>query len=150
VATRSRLGTELPPKIADWWNKCRNDLHIFRDLLLPRFVQNNEDHIELHQFSDAPIKAYSAVIYRSVVRADGTVSVSVIAGKTRVAPLKQQSLPRLELCGALLLSRLFLSVKAALQHKDIEGHAWWNSTIVLAWLSHPLSKLKTFVACWLY
>ncbi|XP_070855415.1 uncharacterized protein [Drosophila suzukii] len=116
--------TELPPKIADWWNKCRNDLLSLRDLRLPRFVQNNEDHIELHGFSDASIKAYSAVIYSRVVRADGTVSVSVIAGKTRVAPLKQQSLPRLELCGALLLSRLFLSVKAVLQHKDIEVHAW--------------------------
>ncbi|XP_070851577.1 uncharacterized protein [Drosophila suzukii] len=138
--------TELPPKAADWWNKCRNDLHILRDLRLPRFVQNNEDHIELHGFSDASIKAYSAVIYSRVVRADGTVSVSLIAGKTRVAPLKQQSLPRLELCGALLLSRLFLSVKAALQHKDIEVHAWCDSTIVLAWLSHPPSKLKTFVA----
>ncbi|XP_070854152.1 uncharacterized protein [Drosophila suzukii] len=109
--------TEFPPKIADWWNKCH-----------------------------ASIKAYSAVIYSRVMRADGTVSVSLIAGKTRVAPLKQQSLPRLELCGALLLSRLFLSVKAALQHNDIEVHAWCDSTIVLAWLSHPPTKLKTFVA----
>jgi len=66
---------EHHPKIADWWNKCRDDLHIFRDLRLPRFVQNNEDHIELHGFSDASIKAYSAVIYSRVVRADGTVSV---------------------------------------------------------------------------
>ncbi|XP_070854718.1 uncharacterized protein [Drosophila suzukii] len=138
--------TELPPKIADWWNKCRNDLHILRDLRLPRFVQNNEDHIELHGFSNASIKAYSAVIYSRVVRADGTVSVSLIAGKTRVAPLKHQSLPRLELCGALLLSRLFLSVKAALQYKDIEVHAWCDSTIVFAWISHPSSKLKIFVA----
>jgi len=49
---------------------------------LPRFVQNNEDHIELNGFSDASIKAYFAVIYIRVVRADGTVSVSLIAGKT--------------------------------------------------------------------
>jgi len=46
----------------------------------------------------------------------------------------------------LLLSRLFLSDKAAPQHKDIEVHALCDSTIVLAWLSHPPSKLKTFVA----
>jgi len=123
--------------MADWWSKCRNDLHILRDLRLPRFVQINEDHIELHGFSDASIKAYSAVIYSRVVRADGTVSVSLIAGKTRVAPLKQQSLPRIELCGALLLRRLFVS----LQHKDIEVYAWCDLTIVLAWLSHPF-KLK--------
>jgi len=111
VATRSRLGHGA---------SSEDDLHILRDLRLPRLVQHNEDHINLHGFSDASIKAYSVVIYSRVVRADGTVSVSLIAGKTRVAPLKQQSVPRLELCGAL---RLFLSVKAALQHKDIEVYA---------------------------
>jgi len=50
--------TELPPKIADWLNKCSNDLHILRDLRLPRFVQINEDHIELHGFSDASIRSF--------------------------------------------------------------------------------------------
>ncbi|XP_041452039.1 uncharacterized protein LOC121405436 [Drosophila obscura] len=138
--------TELPPKIADWWKKCRNDLNVLQELRLPRFVDNKEDRIELHGFSDASIKAYAAVVYSRLVQANGTVSVSLIAGKTRVAPLKQQSLPRLELCGALLLSRLIVSIKAALQHKNIDIHAWCDSTIVLAWLSQQPSKLKTFVA----
>ncbi|XP_052855782.1 uncharacterized protein LOC128264382 [Drosophila gunungcola] len=122
--------TELPPKIAEWWNKCRNDLNALQELRMPRFIDNKENHIELHGFSDSSIKAYSAVAYSRLVRANGTVSVSLIAGKTTVATLKQQSLPRLELCGALLLSRLISSIKNALQHKDIVIHA----------------KLKTFVA----
>ncbi|XP_052849035.1 uncharacterized protein LOC128260253 [Drosophila gunungcola] len=133
--------TELPPKVAEWWNKCRNDLNALQELRMPRFIDNKENHIELHGFSDASIKAYSAVVYSRLVRSNGTVSVSLIAGKTTVAPLKQQSLPRLELCGALLLIN-----QNALQHKDIVIHAWCDSTIVLAWLSHPPSKLKTFVA----
>ncbi|XP_041449657.1 uncharacterized protein LOC121404387 [Drosophila obscura] len=140
--------TELPPKIADWWKKCRNDLNVLQELRLPRFVDNKEDRIELHGFSDASIKAYAAVVYSRLVQANGTVSVSLIAGKTRVAPLKQQSLPRLELCGALLLSRLIVSIKAALQHKNIDIHAcrgmlaaellnfdlWWMGP---SWLQDP-------------
>ncbi|XP_052857991.1 uncharacterized protein LOC128265818 [Drosophila gunungcola] len=107
---------------------------------MPRFIDNKENHIELHGFSDASIKAYSAVVYSRLVRANGTVSVSLIAGKTRVAPLKQQLLPRLKLCGALLLSRLISSINTR------------TSSYMRGALNHRFgmaftpSKLKTFVA----
>jgi len=69
-----------------------------------------------------------------------------MAVKTRVAPPKQQSLPRLELCGALLRTRLLRAVKRSLNHEDIIVHAWCDSTIVLSWFSLTPSKLKTFIA----
>ncbi|KAL7724935.1 hypothetical protein ACLKA6_007539 [Drosophila palustris] len=138
--------TQLPPKLADWWHKCCTDLNTLQRLKIPRFIDNKEESIELHGFSDASIKAYAAVVYCRVTHEDGSITTSLVTAKTRVAPLKQQSLPRLELCGALLLCRLIVAVKDALRDKEVKVHAWCDSTIVLAWLSHQPSKMKTFVA----
>ncbi|XP_044317826.1 uncharacterized protein LOC123038140 [Drosophila rhopaloa] len=123
--------SKLPPKLAEWWQTCRDDINYITNLRIPRYVHNESEKIELHGFSDASIKAYSAVVYSRVSNADGTCLVSLMAAKTRVAPLKQQSLPRLELCGALLLTRLLRAVKEGLHHKDIVVHAWCDSTIIL-------------------
>ncbi|XP_044573912.1 uncharacterized protein LOC123258071 [Drosophila ananassae] len=136
----------LPLSLEDWYLKCKNDINTLNELEVPRYIGNSTDTIELHAFSDASIKAYAAAVYSRVTLPDGNIQVTLIAAKTRVAPLKTQSLPRLELCGALLLSRLINSVKAALKNYNVTVYAWCDSTIVLAWLSHIPAKLKTFVA----
>ncbi|XP_044313278.1 uncharacterized protein LOC123037280 [Drosophila rhopaloa] len=109
----------LPTKLADNWLKWRADLDNLQTFQPPRFVANDPDNIELHGFSDASTKAYAAVVYSRVTNDDGSISVSIVAAKTRVAPLKQQSLPRVELCAALLLSQLIRSITSALRHKNI-------------------------------
>ncbi|XP_043947289.2 uncharacterized protein LOC122817906 [Drosophila biarmipes] len=135
----------LPTKLADIWLKWRKDLHTVQKFELQRFVANDADNIELHGFSDASTKAYAAVVYSRVTNDDGSISVSLVAAKTRVAPLKQQSLPRLELCAALLLSQLIRSISSGLRHKNITVFAWSDSSIVLSWLSYAPAQLKTFV-----
>ncbi|XP_044574062.1 uncharacterized protein LOC123258255 [Drosophila ananassae] len=127
------------------WLKWRADLDNLHKLQIPRLVKSDTQKIELHGFSDASTKAYSAVVYSRLVNDDGTISVAILAAKTRVAPLKQQSLPRLELCGALLLSQLLQSIKAGLMNNDVTIYAWSDSTIVLSWLSYLPAQLKTFV-----
>ncbi|XP_044574113.1 uncharacterized protein LOC123258307 [Drosophila ananassae] len=136
---------ELPSKLANNWLKWRADLDNLHKLQIPRLVKSDKQRIELHGFSDASTKAYSAVVYSRVVNDDGTISVAILAAKTRVAPLKQQSLPRLELCGALLLSQLLQSIKAGLMNNDVTIYAWSDSTIVLSWLSYLPAQLNTFV-----
>lgn len=135
----------LPQKVAELWRKYRNDLFILDQLKISRFVIHSGE-IHLHGFCDASTKAYSAVVYCRSVDDNGRIHVSLIASKTRVAPLKQISLPRLELCGALLLTRLMKTVATDLEHRNLKLYAWCDSTIVLSWLSIQPVKLKTFVA----
>lgn len=92
-------------------------------------------HIALHGFSDASTKAYAAAVYLRLVNFDGSVTVSLLAAKTRVAPLKTLSVPRLELSAAYLLANLVKFVESALQLQKIECYCWTDSTITLAWLN---------------
>ena len=60
------------------------------------------EDIQLHRFSDASKAAYGGVVYLRARYIDIQVTVTLVAARTRVAPIKQQTVPRLELCGALL------------------------------------------------
>ncbi|XP_065361884.1 uncharacterized protein LOC135955462 [Calliphora vicina] len=135
----------LPPNLAKLWIRYRNDLQNLTKLKLPRYVPNSNSSTQLHGFSDASIKAYAAVVYCRMEDEKGNIYVNIIASKTRVAPLKQISLPRLELCGALLLTRLMKLIISSLPHQQMEINAWCDSTVVLSWLSLQPTKLKTFV-----
>lgn len=103
--------------------------------------------IEIHSFSDASEKCYGTCVYLRVIYELGS-SCNLICSKSRVAPLKRLTIPRLELSGALLMAQLtdrIVKVFADSFLVDVV-HLWTDSQIVLSWLnSHP-SRWTTFVA----
>ena len=99
--------------------------------------------VALHIFADASTKAYGAVAYL----VHQNKQVAFIMSKTRVAPLKPLTLPRLELSAAVLAARLGDFIMRSIQHTSffkLNSHLWSDSQIVLHWISSN-KNLKQFV-----
>ena len=80
--------------------------------------------VTIHTFSDVSEKAYAAALYVRHEYADGRVSTRLVAAKSRLAPLKAMSIPRLELMGALAGLRLTLKICAALEIPRNKATFW--------------------------
>lgn len=136
---------EVPENIRREWIQFCIDLEQAKNISINRWYETNtnDTQLELHGYSDASQMAYAAVVYLRTVKDDGTIHVKLVTAKTRVAPIKTISVPRLELCGAVMLTKLLREVAEHLdiQQKDI--HAYTDSSIVLAWLQCHPTKWKT-------
>ncbi|GFU33327.1 integrase catalytic domain-containing protein [Trichonephila clavipes] len=118
-------------------------------LKIPRKILDSSgdpSEVQIHTFSDASQKAYGAAAFLRVKHKD-RVSVDLVTSKSRVAPLKRLSLPRLELMGALLAARLAKEVKKILDQKcSTRAFFWTDSQVTLHWIKGPSHRWKPFVA----
>ncbi|RYE12372.1 MAG: hypothetical protein EOP45_22955, partial [Sphingobacteriaceae bacterium] len=139
---------EIPSELSQEWRAIKSMLMIGTNIKIPRWVgfKKLNKQVSMHGFSDASIKIYAAAIYLRTEYEDGTVEIHLLTSKTKSAPLKQISIPRLELCAAVLLAQLLKKVKIALNLPECSIHAWTDSAVALAWIATPSHKLKPFVA----
>ncbi|GFS53088.1 integrase catalytic domain-containing protein [Trichonephila clavipes] len=138
---------ELPFKEQKKWRRFIDSLKAVNNISIDRCIMiHRAESIELHAFSDASEKAYGSSIYLKSISALGEVKVCLVTSKSRVSPLKQISIPRLELCGAVLAAKLMKKVKEALNLQITAVHFWSDSTIVISWIHRESRELKTFVA----
>ncbi|GFX06940.1 DUF1758 domain-containing protein [Trichonephila clavipes] len=144
--TKTDWDSPIPQQLTEDWLRFQKAFNAINYLTVPRWVILTADNIvELHGFADASSLAYAAAIYCRQ-KHNGKIKVQLLVSKTKVAPVKQVSIPRLELCGAHLLSKLFKSVLRTLKYYTFDVFAWTDSKIVLSWLSGHPRKWKTFVA----
>ena len=100
---------------------------------------------ELHCFSDASELAFGAVCYMRSCYSSNQIVCSLISSKSRIAPLKPMTMPRLELQGAVLGSRLTESIKEEIDVNFDAIHYWVDSTIVLQYIYNESKRFKVFV-----
>lgn len=133
--------------IKNEWFEFTDNLNALSRLQVPRrVICDSPKVIEMHSFSDASQRAYGSSIYIRSIDQNNGVTVKLLCAKSKVASLKPVTIPRLELCAALLAARLCKSVLDAVRYQPSRIVHWCDSTVVLAWLKTNPNKLKTFVA----
>jgi len=138
----------LPPDVCKQWTNYYNELTELELVQLPRWTGLHRDAlaIELHGFADASTRAYAAAVYLRVQKPTNEVRVTLLCAKTKVAPLKTLSVPRLELNAAVLLSRLIGWTCRSLRLSAVPVHGWTDSTVTLAWITQHPAKWRIYVA----
>ncbi|GFT28311.1 integrase catalytic domain-containing protein [Trichonephila clavipes] len=123
----------LPNLIANERREFVTTLKCIEEVKINRFIMaDNNVRIVLQGFADASEAAYGAVIYLQCFLHNGAAKVSILGSKSRVAPIRVISIPRLELCACVLLAQLVKKIRSTLRLNisDIVLHT--DSTIALA------------------
>jgi len=136
----------LPKSILKKWKDFSQDLSQLEQIQIPRWIGSSPDcKREIHGFFDASARVYDAVVYmRTYV--DGVYSSRIIAPKSRVAPLKTTTIPRLELQGAVLLAELAHHVQQQFDIPPTDVYLWTNTSICLHWINCHPRKCKIYIA----
>jgi len=130
----------LTDDLLNLWTEICITLNDMPNLPIPRHYFNSTvpSKVELVGFCDSSLQAYGACVYIRGIYNNGSISSTLVISKSRVAPMKKVTIPRLELCGALLLARLIQKLKLLNSVIAIEQkYLFSDSTIVLSWLKNP-------------
>ncbi|UYV73931.1 hypothetical protein LAZ67_11001496 [Cordylochernes scorpioides] len=140
---------DIPASIQRKWNTFEREMKHFQQISIPRCIfQRNLliSNMQMHGFCDSSELAYSAVCYLRITYENNQIETILLTAKTKVAPIKKITIPRLELCAALMLAQLQSQTTQALPFNIDEQFYWTDSKIVLAWITSESKKWQIFVA----
>ena len=128
---------ELEGDTRTHYDKLLHDMNFLQEASIPRSLflkDKGVSSIQIHAFSDASEIAYATVVYLRILYDSGEVDVQFMAAKAKVSPLKQQSIPRLELIGATLMAKFVSTISCNLQeelgHKTTVSTYFWVDSMV--------------------
>ncbi len=140
----------LPGDLLQTWNAWEEELKHLPLISFPHCYTSPElDRPEcvrdVHIFCDASECAYGSVAYLRTEDPQGQVQVAFLTARSRVAPKRQQSMPRLELCAAVTAAQLANLLERELTLSLRSTVLWSDLTTVLTWLQSESCRYKVFV-----
>ena len=145
-----RIGWDdvLDSDFQDAWRQMREEMNDIGTVTWMRSVTPKDvvGRPILVVFSDGSENAYGAVAYARWKNKDGNFVASMIAAKSRVAPLKTVDIVRIELCGAVLSKRLRETIQREMKFEFEEVIHVVDSEIVQAMIWKESYGFNTFVA----
>ena len=132
------------------WEKWRTKLMKLQSITIPRCYKPKDFgevvRTELHHFSDASVQGYGQCSYLRLVDDTNKVHCAFAMGKSRVAPLKPKTIPRLELTAAVCSVRISQQIHRELEYQIDEDFYWTDSKVVLGYISNESRRFHVFVS----
>ena len=131
------------------WEKWRAELPQLEQIKMRRCYKPpgfKSVSASLHSFSDACDYGYGMVTYLRQVSDQGEVCASFVMAKSRVVPVKQTTVPRMELTAAVVSAEVTALVKEELDMSLASETYWVDSTIALGYIQNETKRARTYVA----
>lgn len=145
-----RWDDQIPEASHQAWQKWLTGLHQMESFSIPRCLKPQDfskiTSASLHHFCDTSESEYGTVSYLRKTNQDSEVHVALVMAKISVAPLKQVTIPRMELAAAVLAVRINKILITELQLPLTKSVFWTDSTSVLKYIRNETKRFKTFVA----
>ena len=139
----------LPGDMEGEWTTWKTSLQDLQKLQIPRpyssFSLSDAQDKELFVFSDASVKAISAVVYLKLTTEDGKSKVSFVFGKARLAPQPEITVPRLELCAAVLAVEIAELVVEEMDLNFDRITYYSDSKVVLGYIHNQARRFYVYV-----
>lgn len=122
----------LPTQLVEKWHQYQRAISQLHQISIPRWLRTGpDDTVTLHVFTDASELAMGAVAYFHVTSIDGTTTINLVTSRSKIAPVKRVTIPRLELMAASIGAELAQFVRTTFHMPNIETTFWTDSTIVV-------------------
>ena len=144
------MGRPLPDALRQRWHRWRSYLPGLEKITVPRCYHPQDfgkvARAEIHTFSDASKDAIGASVYLRLANDRGDISTTLLFGQSKVAPAQATSIPRLELCGAVLATLAVQRVQREIDIAIDEVSFYTDSKVVLEYIQNECRRFYVYVA----
>ena len=141
---------KVPDRLRPSWENWQRSLSLLNTLRLPRCYKPQDfgkvTTVELHNFSDASLYGYGQCSYLRLVDDQNRIHCTLVMAKSRVAPLKPITIPRLELTAALVSAKVSAFLQKELEYNEMEIFYWTDSKVVLGYIGNDARRFHVFVS----